>query len=372
MNHFNLGPLHFQAQTWLIVLVVIVLTATITLGVIATRRSTRPNRTGSLEGLRLLCVLFVCTMLLGPEWRTVQESDLQPEIAIVWDESISMDTEDARRPESMAGSETILTRRELVKRLVDSKFWETFEAEGKNRVTTASFGAPSPDADIIELAMSGTDINEALGNSLANGQNLRAAIFLGDGDWNLGTSPVGVSQQFRLKGVPIYTLATGNNKTVPDLELTSVNAPTYGIIGENAQIPFTIESSLARDVRTQIRIKSDTGAERYKDITIRANSTHYDSLLWRVEKEGASTLSISLPVANGELIENNNSRDFVISGKPESIRVLVIESLPRWEYRFIRNALSRDPGVTVDCLLLHPDLGRGDGPDYIQEFPEKL
>ncbi len=81
---------------------------------------------------------------------------------------------------------------------------------------------------------------------------------------------------------------------------------------------------------------------------------------------------MSLPVANGELIENNNARDFVISGKPESIRILVIESLPRWEYRFIRNALSRDPGVTVDCLLLHPDLGRGDGPDYIQEFPEKL
>jgi hypothetical protein len=159
-------------------------------------------------------------MLLGPEWRTVQESDLQPEIAIVWDESISMDTEDAKRPESMPGSEAILTRRELVGRLVDSKFWKPFESDGKNRVTTASFGAPSPDADVIELAMSGTDINEALGNSLANGQNLRAAIFLGDGDWNLGTSPVGVSQQFRLQGVPIYTLATGNNKRVPDLELS--------------------------------------------------------------------------------------------------------------------------------------------------------
>ena len=372
MNHFNLGPLHFQAQTWLIVLVVIVLIATITLGVMATRRSTRANRTGTLEGLRFMCVLFVCAMLLGPEWRTVQESDLQPEIAIVWDESISMDTEDAKRPESMTGSEAILTRRELVGRLVNSEFWKPFEFDGKNRVTTASFGAPSPDADVIELAMSGTDINEALGNSLANGQNLRAAIFLSDGDWNLGTSPVGISQQFRLKGVPIYTLATGNNKRVPDLELSSVNAPTYGIIGENAQIPFTIESSLGRDVRTQIRIKSDTGAERYKDITIRANTTHYDSILWRIEKEGASTLSISLPVTNEELIENNNSRDFVISGKPESIRVLVIETLPRWEYRFIRNALSRDPGVSVDCLLLHPDLGRGDGPDYIQEFPEKL
>ena len=37
-----------------------------------------------------------------------------------------------------------------------------------------------------------------------------------------------------------------------------------------------------------------------------------------------------------------------------------------------RNALYRDPGVQVDCLLLHPELGVGDGPGYIEKFPEKL
>ncbi|MFT6865162.1 MAG: hypothetical protein ACJAVK_003736 [Akkermansiaceae bacterium] len=372
MKHFNLGPLHFQASTLTLVLVVLVLIATVALSIMAIRRSSRPKRTGTLEAIRLLCVAFVCAMLLGPEWRTVQESDLQPEIAIIFDESISMDTEDARRPANMAGSETVLKRRELVARLRESKFWEAFEEDGRNRVTLSSFGALPADANDLDLAMSGTDINDALVDVLAAGRNLRAAIFIGDGDWNLGTSPVAAAQQFRLKNAPLYTLATGSNKRVPDLELVAVNAPTYGIVDENVQIPFTIESSLARDVRTQVRIKSDSGEERFKDITIRANATHYDSILWRVEKKGATTLKLSFPFANGELIENNNERDFVVSGKPESIRVLVIESLPRWEYRFIRNALSRDPGVTVDCLLLPPDLGKGDGPDYIQEFPEKL
>lgn len=372
MNNFNFGPLHFQASTTTLVVVALVIVATITLGIMAIQRSARPKRTGMLEGLRLLCVAFVCTMLLGPEWRTIEQSDLQPEIAIIWDESVSMDTEDVERPETITGDEKVLTRKELVKRLRESEFWKPFESEGRNRITQKSFGAPPEDASTVELAMSGTDMNEALIDVLQSGQNLRAAIFLGDGDWNIGTSPVAAAQQFRLKGAPLYALAVGSNKRVPDLELVSVNAPTYGIVGENIQIPFTIESSLQRDVRTQVRVKSDTGLERSKDITIRANSTHYDSILWRVEKEGATTLTITIPVANGELIDDNNSRDFVISGKPESIRILVIETLPRWEYRFIRNALSRDPGVTVDCLLLHPDLGKGDGPDYIQEFPEKL
>ena len=372
MKHFNLGPLHFQASTLTLVFVLLVLIATLTLGVMAVRRSARPKRTGILEGLRLLCVAFVCAMLLGPEWRTVQESDLQPEIAIIWDESISMSTEDARRPDSVEGTETILKREELVKRLLKTEFWKTFENDGRNRVTRSSFGALPADANAEQKSMSGTDINSALAETLDSGQNLRAAIFIGDGDWNLGTSPVAAAQQFRLKGVPLFTLATGSDKRLPDLELLSVNAPTYGIVDENVQIPFTIESSLGRDVRTQVRIRSDSGVERIKDITLRANSTHYDSILWRIEKKGVSTLKLSLPVANGELIQSNNSQDFVINGKPESIKVLVIETLPRWEYRFIRNALSRDPGVEVDCLLLHPDLGKGDGPDYIQEFPEKL
>lgn len=372
MTNFNLGSLHFQASTLTIAFVVLALAATLTLGLMAIRRSARPKRTGSLEALRLLCVAYVCTMLLGPEWRTVQQSDLQPEIAIIWDESLSMTTEDVEKPENIPGDEKVLTRLELVNRLRELEFWKPFEGDGRNRISQMSFGAPPEEASTVELAMSGTDINEALNQVLQSGQNLRAAIFLGDGDWNIGSSPVSAAQQFRLKGAPLYTLAIGSNKRVPDLELISVNAPTYGIVGENVQIPFTIESSLQRDVRTQIRLKSDSGLERTKDITIRANSTHYDSILWRIEKEGASTLTLTLPVANGELIEDNNSRDFVMSGKPESIRVLVIETLPRWEYRFIRNALSRDPGVTVDCLLLHPDLGKGDGPDYIQEFPEKL
>ncbi|HTI51744.1 MAG TPA: hypothetical protein VL475_12355, partial [Planctomycetaceae bacterium] len=46
----------------------------------------------------------------------------------------------------------------------------------------------------------------------------------------------------------------------------------------------------------------------------------------------------------------------------------------RWEYRYLRNALSRDPGVEVSCLLFHPGLSKvgGGNKDYIKQFPEGL
>jgi hypothetical protein len=72
-------------------------------------------------------------------------------------------------------------------------------------------------------------------------------------------------------------------------------------------------------------------------------------------------MELSFPTAQGELVPTNNARKFTIAGKPEKIRVLVVESLPRWEYRFLRNALSRDPGVELSCLMFHPQLGIGGG-----------
>lgn len=50
----------------------------------------------------------------------------------------------------------------------------------------------------------------------------------------------------------------------------------------------------------------------------------------------------------------------------ELLRVLVVEAAPRWEYRYLKNALLRDPLVEVQCLLLSAD------PDYEQERSPSL
>jgi hypothetical protein len=179
------------------------------------------------------------------------------------------------------------------------------------------------------------------------------------------------AQKLHLRGVPVFPVPIGSPNRLPDLDLISVSAPTYGIVGENVQIPFTIRSSLDRPVRTIVRLRDESGREETRDIVLPPNAETYESILWRIEKEGAVKLELSIPVTEGELIAENNKRAFVMSGKPERIRVLVIESLPRWEYRFLRNALSRDPGVELSCLLFHPDLGMGGGRDYLDAFPEK-
>lgn len=332
------------------------------------KRSPHRKRTGILEILRMVAALCVVLLLWQPEWLTVIHPDSKPRIAILWDDSKSMETIDATLPPVLSEKSNIVSRAEWTRMAIASDLWKPLEANGDNEVITLPFATP----DETNPALSGTDLDEPLNRLLEEQNNLRAVVMLSDGDYNKGQPPVAAAQKMRLRGVPLFPIPVGSQTRLPDLDLISVAAPTYGIVGENVQIPLTIRSSLDRQVRTIIRIRDDAGHEHTKDLVIPPNAETYDSILWRLEKEGASTLEISIPVADGELVASNNSRKFIIAGKPEKIRVMVIESQPRWEYRFLRNALSRDPGVELSCLLFHPELGPGGGKDYIDKFPEKL
>ncbi|MGJ8677857.1 MAG: hypothetical protein ACSHX0_10095 [Akkermansiaceae bacterium] len=363
---FSPSPVHFWIGVTALILVAV-------LCIIAVRRATRPLRTGSLELLRFICTLTVVLMLWQPEWRVVTEPDSKPKIAILYDASGSSDTADAILPAALNANQEVVTRKSWMEEILKSEDFQKLSADDRNIVFQQSFSALPENADAGTLAVTGTDIYTAIDTTLEENNNLRAIILLSDGDWNQGLQPVAAAQKMRRRNVPLFAIPVGSDQRLPDLDISDITAPTYGIIGENVQIPFTISSSLDRDVRTVVRLRDlKTGKERTKNITIPAGQDYYDSILWRLTTEGSSTLQLSIPVANGEMVSINNKRDFTIAGRLEALKVLVIETLPRWEYRFIRNALYRDPGVSVDCLLLHPQLGLGDGPGYIQAFPEQL
>lgn len=365
---FRINQLHFAAPSLFVWLGVLLLVAIGILCWLAFRRAARPVRTGLLELLRFLIAAFVVVLLLQPEWHRIAEPSDEPEIVILADASGSMATVDTNASANLSQPE-IVARSQQSQNILNSEFYLPLLEDGKTKVSIETFGAPLENPEPGQ--QSGTDMSLALNQLLENRPNLRSVVLLSDGDWNQGKAPVTVAQKYRLRDIPIFPVTLGSETQLPDLDLVSVSAPTYGIVGENVQIPFTVRSSLPRDTRTVVRLRDSNGVEISKDILIPARQTAYESIFYRLEKEGSNTLTLTIPPAAGELLPDNNARQFTVSGKPENIRVLVIDTLPRWEYRFIRNALSRDPGVQVDCLLLHPKLGAGGGPDYIAEFPEK-
>ena len=368
--HFQIQNLHFTPSLTFFTVGCVALIVVGTLCVLATTRSARPKRTGAIEALRFLITLLVVLMLWGPEWKTIITPENEPEIAILWDASRSGETLDAQLPD---GKNSVVSRRAFIDSALKLDVWKTLENNGKTAVFSQPFSEPSPNTETTATTLQGTDINDPIEKLLEQHDNLRAIVLLSDGDWNTGSPPIGAAQKMLLKNVPLFTIPVGSKERLPDIEILDITAPTYGIIGEPIQIPFSLRSSLKRDINTTIKLRdTSNGKEFTKKVHIPAGKEYFDNVLWRIDREGTSKLELSFPVAEGELVVENNRQEFIIQGKKENLKVLVIESIPRWEYRFIRNALSRDPGVDLDCLLFHPKLGKGDGPDYIQDFPDKL
>src|SRR5439155_18431029 len=133
------------------------------------------------------------------------------------------------------------------------------------------------------------------------------------------------------------------------------------MLGKSTLIPFTIESTLPREYLAEVTLKASDGDEIAEQVRIPAMGRIIGSVLWKPKKTGDVTLSLDVPRHPEETVIDNNRLTAPIAIREEKLRVLVVESLPRWEYRYLRNALSRDPGVEVACLLFHPDLGKVGG-----------
>ncbi|MBI4664132.1 MAG: VWA domain-containing protein [Verrucomicrobia bacterium] len=325
-------------------------------------RGGRRRATAWLEGLRFVLITLLAFTLFRPEFvRQVQRTE-PPEVLILTDASGSMKTRD------VVISNHVISRVEWLERARQSEFWKPLE--NKAKVSLEDFAVPPAKTNTIAgKTEEGTDLNQALETVLRRQRNLKAALLMTDGDWNLGKSPIGAATRFRDEGIPIFAVAVGREAPVPDMALTSVSPPAYGLFGEQISIPFRIQNFLPREVKTVISLLDGGREEAKKPVVIPASGDLQDAIVWSPRSVGERTLTLSLPREPDETLPENNEKAFRIAVRLETLKVLVVDSLPRWEYRFLRNALERDPGVEMNCILFHPGMSPGGGRNYLASFP---
>jgi hypothetical protein len=354
----------FGASPLILVIALIILGAAAYISYLNWQRSGRRRNIGLLEILRLVLIALLGFTLLRPEVVQVVKSKDQPEVHVLVDRSGSMATRDVQ------SSTNLRTRTDWINAQLSNDFWQPLA--GKTRVVFDEFGGnTSTNSTGTNVASSviGTDLNAALERPLTREANLKAVLLLTDGDWNTGGSPLRAAAQYRERGVPVFAVGVGSEVALPDIAFTAVTPPSYSLFGEQITIPFAIRSHLTNEVKTTIVLNDGTKEEVKKEIVIPARGSLQDTILWYPRSVGDVSLTLRLPVQPGELIPENNQEKFRISVRVEKLQVLVVDSLPRWEYRYLRNALARDPGVEVHSILFHPGMKAGGGRNYLPTFP---
>jgi len=355
------SSLVFLWSPWSLALSAVLLVGMAALSFTAWRRSGYRSDYGMLELVRMLAFGAIVVLVNQPEWVEEYRPEEKPAVAVLWDNTVSMSTRDVNDP---PGSSAVTTRREAIEPLVQPAFWHELAERLTVEIQPFGGGEASP----------GSNLYEPLNEAPARYPNLRAVVLLSDGDWNAGPAPVEAATALRLKGIPVFTVPVGSRSRLPDVEVLSLDLPTFGIAGKPVRVPFTIESTLAREHVTQVTLRASNGDEMTKEVRIAPMGRTSDWVIWKPQAMGDFTLTLDVPRQADELLADNNRLSAPISIREERLRVLLVDSAPRWEYRYLRNALSRDPGVELSCLLYQPGLEKvgGGNKDYIKQFPQGL
>lgn len=340
-----------------VLLAVITVVATIWLCWTSWRRSRNQRWTFALEALRMSLIFMAVVALFEPELVRTELPSRASMVPILLDESTSMTTADV---ESIDGR---ISRSESLRRLRDS---ETWKASKENNLQLTAFATGENQR--------ATDLNAALSEVAANPVGVRAVVLASDGDWNTGESPAEAARKLRQLDIPVFTIAAGSEVPLPDLCIERFDVPTFAIVGKPVRIPFAIRSTLPNPTDVAVTVTLPGEGDQIVKVQVPAFGTAESVISWRPPRVDDETISIHIPENEWDSIKENNSQSLPINIRYESLKVLMVESYPRWEFRYTRNALMRDPGITVNTLLLQPDFeGVGGGPGYLTEFPtEKM
>ena len=185
-------------------------------------------------------------LLNQPEWIEEFRPEEKPAIAVLWDASSSMDTRDAR-PASAAAAGAVDrgAKRSPAQGGIDLAKTPRADERGDPAVRRAEGG---PRHRLERAAFTRARRSEPAGVVLAS-----------DGDWNEGQPPVLAAAALRMRGVPIFAVPVGSRTRLPDVELLSLDLPTFGVSGKSVRVPFSIESSMPREFTTTVTMRSSDG-----------------------------------------------------------------------------------------------------------------
>jgi hypothetical protein len=224
-----------------------------------------------------------------------------------------------------------------------------------------------------------TDIGEAIKRVLDGGQftNLSALVLISDGRQTATDRLRGVLEMARERSIPVHTIGVGSAVAPCDLRVDDVWADEQVYVQDLVTIRVQADAEgVAPGTEVRIELREKDGGQLLSSFArhLESESGHVEAELdYRPAQMGPRTLVVTaVPLAN-EKDTTNNQAELTITAHDRKIRVLYVEGQPRFEYRFLKNLLIREPSIDSSCLLLGatPDFPQ-EGSSPIRRFPSSM
>ena len=204
------------------------------------------------------------------------------------------------------------------------------------------------------------------------GHALSAIILATDGGNNKGEDPAVVAQD---SPVRIFPIGIGVPES-RDVAVSYLFMEDKIFVDDPAPIYVRLKQHGFSGEQAQLVVTSDGAELGRQPVTLRDTGEQTEIVRVRAKKPGKYTYKVEIQLLNAAAEDSepgNNFKSREVEVIDQKINVLILESEPRWEYRYLKNALLRDKRVNCKILLRVPDmaeLAKSGGP-YLKEFPSR-
>jgi len=220
---------------------------------------------------------------------------------------------------------------------------------------------------------SGTELADSISEvaDTYRGNSLSGIILLSDGIETGSRQPEAVAHDLGLRGIPIYTLPTG----IPDpddISIRNVIVQDVAFVGDTVPVRVQISSRGYEKRSTELIVHFNEKVVARQEVILEGGVQYVDlSFDAHVRLKGAVVLEIEIEPFIDESSAENNRVAKSVRIVNEKINVLCIEGSARWEFRYLRAILKRDPRINATFIATRAgnDLAMQSS-EYIARFPE--
>lgn len=344
-----------------------------------------------LAGLRVAALSVLLLVILGPriEQTTIRT---EPDWAMVLlDRSGSMATADATEP----GSGSLMTRKAQQREMIDASrdAWAALAREKRvvwmgfgDRATVLATGEP-PAPGVLDATggAGGTSTNIGIAIRAALDQAVArpvSAIVLASDGRSFDTIDPDLINELVSAQIPIIAVPLGSAGPVRDIGIAQVQYPD-AVFGRDI-VPVRVRLSGSgfddndlRAARARVELVDHATGKVLDSVPITAQELgagggdpQWVSMTHTPEGTGQRRLDVRIALdagpGRGDLNASNDESAlrFTIVARP--MRVLYVDGYPRWEQRYLKNLLLREPSIVSSTLMLSSSRR------YIQEGDELI
>jgi hypothetical protein len=255
---------------------------------------------------------------------------------------------------------------------IEAGWTSALESPQLEDATAMSAFAGDPAAAQAQSSTAGPATNlTAVFEQLAAAQDTgstRLAVVLSDGRHNDVDAALPQEVAAQLSNVPIYVVPIGNSVLQRDVLLHRVEAPSTVAEKDSAVIDIIVTGFDCEGLSAAAVLRHEGREVDRKPIEFTGNRSDYRVRFMVPAKElGWQEYIVEVEPVEDETNTANNYQPVSFEVVRDRVRVLLADSIARWEYRYLNQLFRRDQHVEFDELLFYP---RVHGTGRLADRPE--